>query len=666
MTNHRKDVRSASLFVATAVCLAVALTALAPQPSDARAKAMAGEKTKAKAKAEKLLINFVDVDLPSIANFISKMTGKNFIYDESLAGKVTIVAPTKIDSDEAFDLFVSVLKLKGYTTVFTGTAWKIVPAVDVKQSAIEVFDAQKGLRINESYVARLVPLQRVQGQEILPVLQPLISREGYISVFGKGNALLLVDNALNIEKILGILKLLDVESRPNAPEIIYLKHSQAETVAQVLRQVRSGMRAQAARTSHAPMEALGPVVDKRLNALILFGPLDEIEELKGLIAALDAPSPEASSRINVYYLEAAEAQEVAKVLESLIRQSAPAPQATGAPLQLAAELAGKVAITPYKDANALLVMAAPEDYQTVVQVIKKLDRRPRQVFVEAMITEVSLDKALELGTRWRYAGEKDGKPIALGGVGTVDSSTIGSIVSGMAGLTLGGVGNYMNVPVTNADGSTSTLGVPGFAALFSLSEFKDAINVLSTPHILTSDNKEAEIIVGENVPFLSKFEREGTSVSQPLLQSIERKDVGITLRIKPQISEGDYIKLDIYQEISAVSTTASTATDLITTKRSAKTSVVVRNKQTVVIGGLIQDKEIKNVTRVPLLSDIPFLGWLFKSTSTSMQKTNLLVYLTPTIVKEFDDLDALKQRKQGEFEGTSIGEEKSPEKSDNR
>ena len=396
-----------------------------------------------------------------------------------------------------------------------------------------------------------------------------------------------------------------------------------------------------------------------LRALLL-NPPDEIDELKGLIAALDAPLPEASSRINVYYLEAAEAQEVAKVLESLIRQSGAAPQAAGAPTQPAtAELAGKVAITPYKDANALLIMAAPEDYQTVVQVIKKLDRRPRQVFVEAMITEVSLDKALELGTRWRYAGEKGGKPIAVGGVGTVDSSTIGTIVNGMAGLTLGGVGNYMNVPITNADGSTSTLNVAGFAALFSLSEFKDAINVLSTPHILTSDNKEAEIIVGENVPFLSKFERESSSVSQPLLQSIERKDVGITLRIKPQISEGDYIKLDIYQEISAVSTTASTATDLITTKRSAKTSVVVRNKQTVVIGGLIQDKEIKNVTRVPLLSDIPFLGWLFKSTSTSKQKTNLLVYLTPTIVREFDDLDALKQRKQGEFEGTNIGEGRS-------
>lgn len=653
MTNYRNDATARQFSIVAAVCLVVALFAAHTWPSDV----MAREKTGAKAKGEKLLINFVDVDLPSIASFISKMTGKNFIYDESLAGKVTIVAPTKIDVDEAFDLFVSVLKLKGYTTIFTGTAWKIVLASDAKQSAIEVFDAQKGLRVNEAFVARLVPLQRVGGQEILPVLQPLISKEGYISVFGKGNALLLVDNALNIEKILGIVKLLDVESRPQAPEIIYLKYSQAETVAQVLKQVRSGIRAQAARP-HAPAEGLGPVVDKRLNALILFGHPDEIEELKTLISALDAPLPEASSKINVYYLEAAESQEVAKVIEALIRQSGAASQAAGAP-QLAPELVGKVGITPYKDANALLIMAAPEDYQTIVQVIKKLDRRPRQVFVEAMITEVSLDKAIELGTRWRYAGEKGGKPIAVGGVGTVDSSTIGTIVNGMAGLTLGGVGNYMNVPITNADGTTSTLSVAGFAALFSLSEFKDAINVLSTPHILTSDNKEAEIIVGENVPFLSKFEREGASVSQPLLQSIERKDVGITLRIKPQISEGDYIKLDIYQEISAVSTTASTATDIITTKRSAKTSVVVRNKQTVVIGGLIQDKEIKNVTRVPLLSDIPFLGWLFKSTSTTKQKTNLLVYLTPTIVKEFDDLDALKQRKQAEFEGTNIGEERS-------
>jgi general secretion pathway protein D len=195
-----------------------------------------------------------------------------------------------------------------------------------------------------------------------------------------------------------------------------------------------------------------------------------------------------------------------------------------------------------------------------------------------------------------------------------------------------------------------------------MAEFRDAINVLSTPHILTSNNKEAEIIVGENVPFLSQFERGATTTNQPLLQSIERKDVGITLRIKPQISEGGYIKLDIYQEISSVAPTTQTggiqAADIITTKRSARTSVVVKDKQTVVIGGLIQEKEIINISKVPLLGDIPILGWLFKFTSKQKQKTNLIVYLTPTIIKELDELDELKREREDKFKGIQPEERK--------
>ncbi|CAG1772265.1 partial Secretin XcpQ, partial [uncultured bacterium] len=246
----------------------------------------------------------------------------------------------------------------------------------------------------------------------------------------------------------------------------------------------------------------------------------------------------------------------------------------------------------------------------------------------------------------------DSRNIIIGGAGTVDSTAIQNIISGMAGLTVGGLGNFITVPVTRPDGTVANLSVPGFAALFSLSEFRDAIDVLSTPHILTSDNREAEIVVGENVPFLSKLERESGTVSQPVLQSIERRDVGITLRIKPQISEGDFIKLDIYQEISAIAPTAENAADLITTKRSAKTSVVVKDKQTVVIGGLIQDRQTKTVTKVPLLGDIPLIGWLFRFQSTKKEKANLLVYLTPTIVKDFGRLEEIRLKKQEEYDRT--------------
>ncbi len=251
--------------------------------------------------------------------------------------------------------------------------------------------------------------------------------------------------------------------------------------------------------------------------------------------------------------------------------------------------------------------------------------------------------------------KKDGKPVAIGGFGTMDATSLQNVLSGLTGLTAGGMGNFLDVPLTTigSDGTvtTSTLTVPGFAALFSLNEFKGAINVLSTPQILTSDNKEAEIVVGENVPFISKRERDITNTST-VLNSIERKDVGITLRLTPQITEGDYVKLDLYQEISSIKQESETILINIgptTTKRSTKTSVVVKDNQTVVIGGLMEEKEEENINKVPLLGDIPLLGWLFKNKTLEKKKTNLLVFLTPHIVKDAEQLLKLTDNKKIEF-----------------
>jgi len=544
----------------------------------------AAEEKTVTAKEDKVVINFVDVDITTIVDFISRLTGKNFVYDDRLKGKVTIVAPSKMTLDEAFDLFTSVLQLKGYAVVFTGSVYKIIPSGEVKQGPIGVLTEKGEFRANETYIAQLIPLAHVQAKDVVPLLQPLISKEGYISAFGKGNSLLVTDSTLNIEKILNIVKLLDIET-----------------------------------------------------------------------------PPEISSGINIYYLENAEAVEIGKVVEGLTKQIS---SASASAQPSVSELTGKIFITPDNATNSLVIMASPDDYQNLVHIIKKLDRKPRQVFVEAMITEVSINKLLDLGTKWRIAATKDGRPVAIGGIGTVDSSTIQNIVSGMAGLSIGGLGNYITVPVTRPDGSTFNLSAPGFAALFSLEDFKGAINVLSTPQILTSDNKEAEIVVGENVPFLSKLEREAATTNQPILQSIERRDVGITLRIKPKISEGDYVKVDIYQEISAIAPTAASEGLAITTKRSAKTSVVVKDRQTIVIGGLIQDKETKSITKIPLLGDIPFLGWLFKYSSTEKQKTNLMIYLTPTIVNEFSDLDELKHKSEERFNSSVETTEEDVKKND--
>lgn len=601
--------------------------------------------------AEKITINFVDVEISSIVRIMSEITGKNFMYDETLRGKITIIAPAKLTGDEAFSLFVSALELKNFTVVPAGAAYKIIPASFAKQSGMKVLSDAEKTRADE-FILRLIPLSFVSAQEAFPVVQPLVSRNGQVSIFGSRNALLVVDTTQNTEKILKMLESVDRPPEAREPEVVYLRFGQAENVSQILRREEQRRSAGMKRGAEAAAES-AIAADSRLNAVILSGATDR-DFFKRFISLLDVPPPEASSRINVYYLENAEAPELGRVLESLTRP-ATAQAPPGAPPPITQELTGRIGITPDKATNSLIIMASPADYQNLVQVIQKLDRRPKQVFVEAMITEVTIDKAIELGTKFRATAKSNGKPVVIGGVGSVDTSSIQQILTGLAGLTIGGLGNFVTVPVTRPDGTTFNLSAPGFAALFSLSDFKDIVNVLSTPHILTSDNSDAEIMVGENVPFLSKIEREPSTVAQPLLQSIERRDVGIRLKIKPKISEGDFVRLDIYQEISAIApTTTAGASDIITTKRSAKTTVVVKNNQTVVIGGLIQDKNTNNVTKVPLLGDIPIIGWLFKFKKDRNQKTNLLVFITPYIIDDFHGLEDLRKKKEDEFKEKSL------------
>ncbi len=604
-------------------------------------------------------INFVDVDISTLIKFISDVTGKNFVYDEKVRGKVTVLAPTKLSIDETFSLFTSILEIKGYTLISTETAYKIIPAAMAKQAGTDIVEVSEK-RLDELYIIRLIPLHFVSTKDTISFLRPLISRNGYIAAFDPRNALLVVDTALNIDKILKILEAVDKEVESVAPEIIYLKYADTVAVSNVLNQMIGQFKLKgpqsktpASASSFKSGGGQGGVVkvipDTRLNAVIIVGAFEQREEYKRFIALLDIPSPATSSHINVHYLENADAEKLAKVLKGVIKTTT-TPQKGG--LKRAGsptEFRDRISITPDKATNSLVIIASPADYQSLVQVINKLDRRPKQVFVEAMIMEVTIDKALELGTKWRAAAVTDGKPVAIGGVGTIDSSAMQSIISGVSGLAIGGMSKFLTIPVTTPDGSTVNLTAPGFAALFSLSEFEDMVNVLSTPHILTSNNQEAEIMVGENVPFLSKLEREATTTNQPLIQSIERKDVGITLNITPQISEGGYVRLDIYQEISAVATSAVEAADIILTKRSAKTSVVVRDNQTVVIGGLIQEREVKNTNKAPFFGDIPLLGWLFKFNVRQKQKINLLIFLTPHIIEEFEELDVLRERKEDEY-----------------
>lgn len=621
--------------------------------------------TEKEPKAErKVTFNFVDVDISVVVKFISDVTGRNFVFDDKVRGNITIIAPSKLSVEDAFGLFTTVLELKGFTVVPSGKVYKIVPVAQARQSGTEMLKESVSAA-SDAYITRLIQMNSISASKAVNFLQPLISRDGHISSFGPGNMLMIVDTSNNIEKL---IKILDAIDKPGAeePELILLKYANAEDVVKIISEALSmklkgqSPAARIARpgeistASSVEEEKSNVFADARLNAVVLIADKQEKEAIKRMIALLDIPLPEATSKVNVYFLEYADATELSKVLEGMITGLTPQARA-GQPAKSPFEIGGKMTISPDKATNSLIIVASPADYQNLLQVIRQLDRKRKQVYVEAMIIEASIDRLQDLGARWRIIAEKDGEPVAVGGFGTIDTTAMKNILTGLTGLTAGGMGNFLDVPISTigADGSvvTSTLTVPGFAALFSLNEFKGAINVLSTPQILTSDNKEAEIIVGENVPFITQRESDPAR-PQSIFSSIERKDVGITLRLTPQIAEGDYVRLDIYQEISALKQEATAVVLSVgptTTKRSTKTSVVVKDNQTVVIGGLMDERQEENINKVPLLGDIPLIGWLFKNRSFEKRKTNLLVFLTPHIVRDTEMLTTLSEKKKTEF-----------------
>ncbi len=594
----------------------------------------------AEPKKNLIAVNLQDVELANVVKFISDATGKNFIFDETLKGRITIIAPSKISADEAFSLFTSVLNLKGYTLIpAPGNLLKIVPSGQAKSQSPE-FGEEKA---TDAYITKLIPLSYISAENAMKFFQPLISKEGHISVFGTGNYLLLVENALNIQRIEHILSFVDQPLVKDDPEIYQIKYGVAEDMAKMINDSL-----QKRDKTAAAGDEIRVMADTRLNALILIGSSYAKESIKKLIALLDIPQIEQTGNIKVYFLEYADASDLSKVLDSVIK-------GIEEKTKLPQEAKGKVTITPDKATNSLIINAPAGLYQNLLGIIKDLDRRRKQVYVEAMIVEASLDKLKELGSKWRIMAEHNGEPIAIGGFGTMDSNSMLDVITGLAGMSVGGMGNFIDIPVTVGT-ETVNLTVPGFSALFSLNEFRDAVNVLSTPQILTSDNKEAEIMVGENVPFISKRETETTtagSATGSLFNVIERQDVGIMLKLTPQITEGEYVKLDIYQEISSVKQESSiailTQVGPTTTKRSTKTSVVVKDKQTVIISGLMQEKSEEQITKVPVLGDIPYLGYLFKSKSYSKTKTNLVVFLTPHVIRDSADLAALSAKKKSDF-----------------
>ena len=573
-----------------------------------------------------VVLNFSDVDISTMVKFISDLTGKNFIMDERVKGKISVYSPAKLSSDEAFNVFTSVLELKGFTVIASGKVYKIVPLAAARQSGTKIITDHDKLAVNDAYQSRIIVVNNISAQDAVSFLQPVVSKDGHIAPFGQANMLLVVDSANNIQKLLAILELIDTPQRREGAQLLFLKNASADSAATLIKDWLGG-RDKGPKSPGSTATGGGIVIpDTRLNALVLFGTDKDKEDIKRLVALIDIAPPNAGGKINVYFLEYADATEMVKVLDGFIKgvgattTTAPAAgqQPTAAPVQQSPFESNKISVIADKPTNSLVIAASPNDYQSLLGVIQKLDKRRRQVYVQATIAEISLTKAEALGvqlgaiiggTTKSGAGVIAADPFNLFAGSSVQTAAIIKLLT-----TIGKNANL--VGVVNALASNGVL------------------NILSTPNILTSDNKEAEFFVGENVPFVGNVTTlGGTGNTQ---QSVDRKDTGIMLKITPQVSEGEYIKMDIYQEISAVkdANNKGAAADITTTKRSAKTSVVVKNQETIVLGGLIQGRESENISKVPFLGDIPLLGWLFKTKSVSVEKTNLIILLTPQIVKD--------------------------------
>jgi len=607
--------------------------------------------TPALAAGRGVVLNFNEVDIATMVKFISDLTGKNFILDDRVKGKISVYSPSKLSIEEAYNVFVSVMELKGFAVVQSGRVAKIIPTASAKQSGIRLLPQGERAPINENYIAQVIKLENITAQEAMAFLQPMVSKDGQLSVFGPGNLILVVDSSLNIRKLQGIIEIIDTEQTREGVEVIYLKNASADTTATVIRQWLTGSESKSSGQPNVPAggSGLGTILaDQRLNALLVFGGEKIKSAVREMAAKLDVAPPEASSKVNVYYLENTDATEMAKVLDGVVKgisaQATTTGQgtaATAAAPQTSPFESGKVTITPDKASNSLVIMASSADYNNLIQVIKKLDRRSKQVFVQALIAEVSLDKSRELGMQTGV----------LGGAALSKYLTVAGLYDPLDTLTT------LSTAVSSASSALSSSSITAssvnLTAVLKAMEKHDLLNILSTPNILTADNKEAEIVVGENVPFST-----GTTVtSGTTTTSVERKDVGIKLKITPQISEGDYVRLKIEQEISAVKNDKGQAVDLVTTTRTAKTSIVVKDKETVVIGGLIQDSEEDVINKVPFLGDIPGLGWLFKTKTKTRKKTNLLILLTPTIIKEGADLTSVSTSQRNTFGDAAKKEE---------
>ena len=642
------------------IAMAALLAAIFPVAGHAQAPA---------AEPDTVTLNFVNADIEGVVKAVSEITGKNFVLDPRVKGTVNIVSARPMARALVYEVFLSALRLQGYAAVEDRGVVKIIPEADAKLHPGRTIGANERPRAaGDQIQTQVFTLKYESASQLLPILRPLIAPANTITVYAGSNTLVITDYAGNLQRIARIIDSIDQPGGTD-PVVIPLRHASAVDVALTVNRLFAES-AQAAGGAADTSQRLNVVADTRSNSLVARSDNpSRITRLRTLAAMLDLPTS-AAGNLHVVYLKNADAVKMAETLRAIYLgetvaaatpRSQPLPVAASSagapPPALAAPLAAALSpgmIQADQATNSILINAPDAIYNNLRAALDKLDTRRAQVHVEALIAEITADKAAEFGIQWQsLSGAAKSGTQAFGGTNFGGpTQNIGAIAANPAIA-----GRGLNIGVING-----VVNIPGVGEILNLNLLVRALetdsnaNILSTPTLLTLDNEAAKIIIGQNVPFITaSYAVTGAATTPTPFQTIERKDVGLTLRVRPQISEGGTVRLQIYQEVSSVvDTILPSPAGVTTNKRAVESMVLVDDGQIVVIGGLIQDSVKDGVEKVPLLGDIPLIGALFTYNTRSRSKTNLMVFLRPTVLRDAQRAESLTG---GRYDYV-IGEEK--------
>ena len=583
--------------------------------------------------AQEYTVNLKDTDIQEFIKFVADVTGTTMVVDPNVKGKVRVISSKPVSQAELYDLFLSILDVQGYTAVRSGQVIRIVPSKDARSSPVPIMDDQSAVG-NDEYVTQVIRLDNISAAKLIPVLRPLVPQQAHLAAYAPSNAIIISDIRSNIGRIVDIIERMD-RSAIQTTEIIRLKYGVAEDVVSMLNTLEKSRQGEGA---DADKEAV-LVADKRTNSVVVTADELTVDRIRKLVTYLDTPL-EQSGNVRVIYLEYADAIEIAEVLTRVMQNISRLEE--GGSSKRAGS--GESTIEADEGTNSLIITADTDEMAALEAVIARLDIRRAQVLIEAIIVEMTVTEGQDLGLQWLFANDNG----VYGSNITTDEARRQSL--GQLGGALVPDDGSENIGTREVAASLAT--IPGttlgwgvvdesltMTVILNALESQGNNNILSTPSLLTLDNEEAYITVGSEVPFVTGSYTNtgvGNGASNPF-QTIERESVGVTLKVTPQINEGNAVVMDIVQEVSTLAPSLI-ASDLITNERKIETMVLANDGNIVVLGGLVSDEIQDDSQGVPVLSSIPLVGRLFRSDSVKVTKQNLLVFIRPTIIRDDEDL----------------------------